>query len=160
MQKLPFNLYMKKSAFAFQEVAALRLVRPHVTIPVPFVLDVVGEYFIMTGVRGKPLGTVFSEMQPAKVDRVRGSLSEFVHQLRAIQNDTLLPAVLCRALTTRCRAATSTVWTGSNSVLSPPLLPFTRICFQVFPRSNGKRLRKLLRQFMRNFTPSTLRTKA
>jgi aminoglycoside phosphotransferase (APT) family kinase protein len=78
---------MKKGVFASQEVAALRLVRPHVTIPVPFVLDTVGEYFIMTGLRGEPLGTVFSKMQPDEGARVRESLSEFVHQLRAIPND-------------------------------------------------------------------------
>ncbi len=87
VQKLPFNLYMKKGVLASQEVAALRLVQPHVTIPVPFVLDAVGEYFIMTGLRGEPLGTVFSEMQPNEVARVRESLSEFVHQLRAIPNN-------------------------------------------------------------------------
>ena len=92
--KAPCNLYMKKTDFAFQEVAALCLVRPHVTIPVPFVLDVVGGYFIMTGVRGKPLGTVFSEMKRDEVDSVRGSLSEFIHQLRAIPNDAAASGIV------------------------------------------------------------------
>jgi hypothetical protein len=57
----------------FQEVTALRLIQPHVTTPVPFVLDAVGEYFIMTALRGEPLGTVFSEMQPD--DRLQLSYS-------------------------------------------------------------------------------------
>jgi len=87
IQKLPFNLYLKKGVMASQEAAALRFVRPHVTIPVPFVLDSVGEFFIMTGLPGEPLGTVFSKMEPDEVARVRDSLSEFVHQLRAIPND-------------------------------------------------------------------------
>ena len=78
---------MKRGACAFQEVAALHLVRQHISIPVPFVLDMVGEYFIMTGLCGEPLGTVFSEMQPDEMARVRELLSEFVHQLRAIPND-------------------------------------------------------------------------
>jgi hypothetical protein len=60
VQKLPFNLYMKKGACAFQEVAALRLVR---AAPVPFVLDTVGEYFIMTGLRGEPLDTECNQIR-------------------------------------------------------------------------------------------------
>ena len=87
VQKLPFNLYMKRGMLASQEVAAMRFVRPHITLPVPFVLDAVGEYFIMTGLRGEKLGRVFNKMQPDEVARVRESLSELVHQLRAIPND-------------------------------------------------------------------------
>jgi len=87
VQKLPFNLYMKRGEAASQEAAAMRFVQPHVTIPVPFVLDAVADYFVMTGLRGEPLGTVFSTMQPNEVARVRQSLSEFVHQLRAIPNN-------------------------------------------------------------------------
>ena len=142
---------MKKGFFAFQEVAALRLIRPHVIIPVPFVLDAVGVYFIMTGLRGEPLDTVFSKMQPDEVARVRESPSKFIRQ-RAIPNDA--PGVVSgpHHYMPCCDV------TNSKSVLSPPLPPFTRIYFHLFPRNAGKRLRRLLRKSIRNLIPSTLRT--
>ena len=83
--------WWERLVFAFQEVAALRLVRPHVTVPVPFVLDAVGQYFIMTGLRLYVVSRwarYFSKMQPDKVARVREPLSEFVHQLRAKRSPT------------------------------------------------------------------------
>ena len=54
-------------------MAALRLVLPYGTIPVPFVLDAVGEYFIILGLRGEPLGTICN----ACVNRFRNSYANF-----------------------------------------------------------------------------------
>lgn len=117
VQKLPFNLYMKRGACAFQEVAALilRLVQQHVTmIPVSFkfVLDIywldtgrVGKYFkfIMAGLRGEPLGTKCNQMRC--VNRSQNSYINFMPYRTMLR-------VLCRAHTTTCRAATSTDWTS------------------------------------------------
>jgi aminoglycoside phosphotransferase (APT) family kinase protein len=86
-QRLPFNLYMKRSPLSSLEAQAMRIVKLHTNIPVPEVMDVVGDYIIMTRLPGDPLGTVFKYMDDEQVEEIQHSLATIVQQLRDIPSD-------------------------------------------------------------------------
>ena len=85
VQRLPFGLFLKQGQKASQEALAIQLVSKQTTgIPVPQILDVVENCFIMTRLEGEVLGDLFSEMSEDEVAQVRSELGRVVQQLRAM----------------------------------------------------------------------------
>ncbi|KAF9560141.1 kinase-like protein [Agrocybe pediades] len=83
-QRLPFGLYIKHGHNVSQEVLAIQHVSKHTSIPVPQVLDVVENCFIMTRMEGDVLGDLFSEMSSDEVSQVRRELGKVIQQLHSI----------------------------------------------------------------------------
>ena len=105
--------------------------RPHVIHPCRFHTQYSG-LFIVTGLRGGPLGTVSSKTQP---DRWSGSMRARI------------------PLGTRIPTDAPSVVPGPQLCGRTPVRSFhlrRRICFHVFARSTGKRSWRLLRECIRN----------
>ncbi|KAF4610719.1 hypothetical protein D9613_007124 [Agrocybe pediades] len=84
VQRLPCGIYIKHGNSASQEAIATQLVSKHTTIPVPQILDVVENCFIMTRLEGVVLGDVFCDMSSDEAFQVRRELGKVIQQLRSI----------------------------------------------------------------------------
>ncbi|EDR05117.1 uncharacterized protein LACBIDRAFT_329858 [Laccaria bicolor S238N-H82] len=105
VQRLPGNLFLERSIAAIQEVEAIamRIVAAHTTIPIPKVIDLLdNEYILMTGLPYDTLGPAFYRMDERQVEHERKSLQRtwMMQQLQSIPQHPGANGVICGPLPT------------------------------------------------------------
>lgn len=105
VQRLPGNLFLERSIAAIQEVEAIamRIVAAHTTIPIPKVIDLLdNEYILMTGLPCDTLGPAFYRMDERQVEHERKSLQRtwMMQQLQSIPQHPGANGVICGPLPT------------------------------------------------------------
>jgi aminoglycoside phosphotransferase (APT) family kinase protein len=79
----------------------MRIVAAHTTIPIPKVIDLLdNDYILMTGLPGDTLGLAFYDMDERQVEHVRKSLWKMMQQLQDIPQHAGANGVICGPLPT------------------------------------------------------------